>query len=255
MSTNKTKYEIISIDNVDLTVDVSLLKDEVLWFNATEIAKQFEKRPDDFLRLKSTNEYIEELLLESGYGNSRNEILVEVVQGGKHQGTWLHKELAFEFAGWCSALFRRKLHKWAEQRIKGELIRKALRLELKTGFLPLTEAIQAAHGEPQAYHYSNECNLINRLVTGMDAKTFKAIRNVENVRDGLTVAEAQLMERLQRQDTSLIEMGFSYEDRKRLLTAQAMSCKAIDTLEAKAAATAKAQKPMSQSAKLTHITL
>jgi hypothetical protein len=55
----KTKYEIINVKDVDVTVDVSLLqKTDELFFNATEIAKQFGKEPDDFLRLESTKEYI-----------------------------------------------------------------------------------------------------------------------------------------------------------------------------------------------------
>jgi hypothetical protein len=87
--------------------------------------------------------------------------------------------------------------------------------------LPLTNAIQAAHADLKPYHFSNECDLINRLVTGMSAKKFKQVRNIESVRDGLTAAESQLMDKLQIQNTSLIELGFSYEDRKPLLMGQA----------------------------------
>lgn len=218
----KLKYEIVSLNDIEVMADVSLLqKTDELFFNATDIARQFSKRPDDFLRLQSTKEYIEEIMKEIGYGNYRNENLIRVTQGGKHQGTWLHQELAYEFAGWLSPIFRRNLHKWVDNRLKDEHQRKQLKLELKTGFLPLTNAIQAAHADLKPYHFSNECDLINRLVIGMTAKAFKQIRGIESVRDGLTAAESQLMDKLQTQNTSLIELGVDYDERKRLLKNQA----------------------------------
>jgi len=216
---NKTKYEIVTVNHVEITVDVSLLlKSEELYFNATDIAKQFGKKPDDFLRLQATKEYIEEVLLDSQVGISRLENLVRVTHGGKYKGTWLHQELAFEFAGWCSAKFRRSLHKWAENRLHEEHRRKLLRLELKTGFLPLTQALLIIHPEPKPYHFSNECNMINRLVTGMDAKRFKELNGVSHVRDGLDADGLRKMDALQKHDATLIDMGFSYDERKELLT-------------------------------------
>jgi len=218
----KPKYEVFAVNNIEITVDVSLLlKSEELYFNATDIAKQFGKLPADFLRLQSTKEYIEEIINDSGNGISHNENLIRITQGGKYQGTWLHQELAYEFAGWLSATFRRNLHKWVNSRLKEEHQRQQHRLELRTGFLPLTTAIQAAHTDPKFFHFRNECDLINCMVTGMTAKKFKEVRGIESVRDGLTAAESQLMNKLQMQNTSLIELGFSYEERKPLLMGQA----------------------------------
>lgn len=105
------KYELINLDQTQVIADISMIDYGDIYINATEIAKQFAKQPSSFLRLKSTAEYIEEILSESHYVNSHTENLVRVVNGGKYKGTWLHKELAYEFAGWCSALFRRKLHR------------------------------------------------------------------------------------------------------------------------------------------------
>lgn len=217
----KLKYEVIAVNDIEVLADVSLLqKTDELYFNATLIAKQFDKLPADFLRLQATQDYIAEILKDSQYGNSHSEKLIRVTNGGKYKGTWLHQELAFEFAGWCSPLFRRNLHKWVENRINEEHLRQQYRLQLKTGFLPLTNAIQSAHKDLKPYHFSNECDLINRLVTGYTAKQFKRIHGVEQVRDGLTVEQVRLMDKLQAQDTSLIELGFSYENRKDLLTKQ-----------------------------------
>jgi hypothetical protein len=84
------------------------------YINATEMAKHFGKRPIDFLKLKSTHEYIEVLKSEvknphfAKKGGDLNEI---------EQGTWMHELLALEFAGWLSPKFK----VWCNQKIK-ELI-------------------------------------------------------------------------------------------------------------------------------------
>lgn len=215
----RLKYEVVSLSNVEVMADVSMLqKTDELFFNATMIAAQFGKKPSDWLKTEQTRAYCD---LISRRENIPYENLVRPVQGGKYQGTWLHKKLALPFARWCSAEFEYELDKWIESRLEDEQRRKQHRLELKTGFLPLSNAIQSAHADLKPYHFSNECDLINRLVVGMSAKTFKQVRGIGSVRDGLTAAESQLMDKLQAQNTSLIELGFSYDERKSLLQKQA----------------------------------
>jgi len=74
------------------------------FINATAIAKQFNKVPKDFLRTKTTKEYIKAVgqicLLEQNQ-------LVKVKNGGNTQevGTWLHPKLAIFFARWLDARF------------------------------------------------------------------------------------------------------------------------------------------------------
>jgi hypothetical protein len=218
-TTSKLKYEIVSLSNIEVMADVSLLqKTDELYFNATLIAAQFSKKPGDWLKTEQAQAYCD---LISQRENIHFEDLVRVTQGGKYKGTWLHKKLSLSFARWCSVAFEYDLDQWIDRRIKDEHQRKQQRLELKTGFLPLTNAIQAAHADLKPYHFSNECNLINRLVTGLSTKKFKQDRNIESVRDGLTIAELLLMDKLQAQNTSLIELGFNYEERKCLLEKQA----------------------------------
>lgn len=48
----------------------------------------------------------------------------------------------------------------------------------------------------------------------MTAKQFKLTHCVDNVRDALSANELVLMKKLQRQNTSLIELGFPYDERK-----------------------------------------
>lgn len=70
--------------------------------NATQMAKAFGKRTNDFVRLSQTEDFI--YALSTRYGISRNGI-VNVVQGGISQGTWMHQKLALKFAAWLSPEF------------------------------------------------------------------------------------------------------------------------------------------------------
>ncbi len=225
---SKLKYEIVAINNVQVTVDVSLLvKSDELYFNATEMARRYGKKPIEWTDSKQANEYIDVIVKVE---KLHLEDLIRTVHGGRYKGTWLHKKLALPFARWCSVEFEYHLDKWIASRINEEQQRKLSRKEAKTGFRPLTDAIQSAHKDPKHHHFSTECNLVNRLVTGMDAKQFKEVHRVESVRDALDAADLRKMGVLQRQNTSLIELGFSYEERKDLLQRQADKFFAIEVV-------------------------
>lgn len=84
--------------------------------NATEMAKAFGKLPKDWLSNKSTSELISTLSAVRGIPLTE---LVIVKQGGspEGQGTWMHEDVALEFARWLSPAFAI----WCNDRIK-ELI-------------------------------------------------------------------------------------------------------------------------------------
>lgn len=80
--------------------------------NATEMAKAFVKQPSDWLRLYSANSYISALSTVRGIPRTE---LVKVKQGGNNiQGTWMHEDVAIEFARWLSPTFAI----WCNDRIK-----------------------------------------------------------------------------------------------------------------------------------------
>ena len=76
--------------------------------NATEMAKPFGKRVNDFMNLKSTQAYLE--ALETTINNGS---LIKTVEG-RNGGTWMHELLALEFAGWLAPAFK----VWCNQKIK-----------------------------------------------------------------------------------------------------------------------------------------
>lgn len=84
----------------------------------------------------------------------------------------------------------------------------------------LTDNIKLLHENPKPYHFSNECDMINKLVTGMTAKKFREVHNIpkgESIRPYLTDEQIALMEKLQKADVGLLIAFPNYEDRKRHL--------------------------------------
>ena len=84
----------------------------------------------------------------------------------------------------------------------------------------LTENIKLLHENPKPYHFSNECDMINKLVTGMTAKKFREVHGIEkgaSIRPHLTAEQIKLMERLQKADVGLLIAFPDYEQRKRHL--------------------------------------
>ena len=84
----------------------------------------------------------------------------------------------------------------------------------------LTENIKLVHENTKPYHFSNECDMINRIVTGMSAKQFRQAHGLEkgvSIRPHLTEEQIQLMEALQKVDVGLLVAVPDYEQRKRYL--------------------------------------
>ncbi|BAR48150.1 hypothetical protein TF3313_0571 [Tannerella forsythia 3313] len=82
--------------------------------NATQMAKSFNKEPKFWLSNQSTADYLTEL---SKVRNLTLADLVIVTKGGNNSGTWMHEDVALEFARWLSPAFAI----WCNDRIK-ELI-------------------------------------------------------------------------------------------------------------------------------------
>jgi len=91
----------------------------------------------------------------------------------------------------------------------------------KLEFPAFTAAIMEAHEEPKNYHFSNEINMINRIVLGVDEKHFKEQRgidkNIKSIRPYLESEEIKAIEELQRADIGLMVAGLEYEQRKEIL--------------------------------------
>ena len=99
-------------------------------------------------------------------------------------------------------------------------------------FPMLTEKIKAVHDNPKPYHYSNECDMINRLVIGMTAKKFRETHGIEkgkSIRPYLTEEQVRLIEELQIIDVGLLMSVKKFDDRKSFLEEHLLSRKIIPT--------------------------
>jgi len=84
----------------------------------------------------------------------------------------------------------------------------------------LTENIKLLHENPKPYHFSNECDMINKLVTGMTAKKFREANGIEkgaSIRPHLSDKQIELMEKLQKADVGLLIAFPDFEQRRRHL--------------------------------------
>lgn len=92
----------------------------------------------------------------------------------------------------------------------------------RNDFRLLTDHIALIKDEPKFYHFSNECDLINRLATGMSAKQFREAHGIgkgESIRPYLTPEQAKALDDLQRVDIGLLVAVPDFHERKAALTA------------------------------------
>lgn len=93
-------------------------------------------------------------------------------------------------------------------------------VDARTQFPLLTENIKMLHENPRPYHFSNECDMLNRLVLGMTAKQFKeanGLGDVKSIRPYLTADQIDMLELLQKVDIGLLVSVPDFEQRKRHL--------------------------------------
>ena len=84
----------------------------------------------------------------------------------------------------------------------------------------LTANIKLLHDKPKPYHFSNECDMLNRIVLGMTAKQFRLANDIEkgkSIRPYLSKEQIDMLETLQKVDVGLLVAFPNYEDRKRHL--------------------------------------
>lgn len=84
----------------------------------------------------------------------------------------------------------------------------------------LTDNIKLLHESPKPYHFSNECDMLNRIVIGMTAKQFRIANGIDkgkSIRPYLSKKQIKMLEILQKVDVGLLVAFPEYEQRKRHL--------------------------------------
>lgn len=166
-------------------------------------------KPALYLANKKTKDYLQTVGIPT--------VTVE----GRNGGTYAHKKVVYDYAMWISPVFKDDVIEAYDALVTGQLqemqrsnSRQTAKLESKF----LTDAIKYDKKEDvKHYHFSNEFNLINCIVLGMNAKKYRIENGLEPsqpIRDTLTPCEIAAIEHMQRLDTGMIELGYDYKQRK-----------------------------------------
>lgn len=150
---------------------ITFRKGEYLMVNATEMARPFGKLAKDWLKTQPALNYIQALSK-----SKRNIILladlVKVIQGGSNPGTWMHEDVALEFARWLSPDFAI----WCNDRVK-EL--------MKHGFTATSATIDEMINNP---------DFAIRLLTNL--KEEREARNLAESKNRELIPKAELMDKV-----------------------------------------------------------
>lgn len=125
-SASANENGIISVFNYNGGNVTFKTEDGVVYVNATEMSKQFGKRPSKWLELPSAKEFLSTLQTIR-----KSDSLVKTIEG-KNGGTWMHEDAAIEFARWLSPTFSI----WCNDKIK-ELLTTG-KAEIRTCVQPQT---------------------------------------------------------------------------------------------------------------------
>lgn len=191
------------------------------WFDATAAAAHYGKRPNDWLSLDETAQYVAALreLSNTGPAGISNSRLIKTKRGNSG-GTWLHPRLAVPFARWLDVRFAI----WCDIQIDGLLARrhhhfdwKRARHESAASFKVMNDALKLVREEQgkvtASHHYINEARLINGVLAGQ----FSALE-----RDRLSESDLSLLAHLEVRNSVLIGRGVPYQERKLILKQHAI---------------------------------
>ena len=98
--------------------------------------------------------------------------------------------------------------------------------DARKDFPKLTDQIKLVNPDAKPYHYSNECDMINRIVLGMSAKQYRDAHNIpkgESIRPYLAEDQVEMLNALQDIDYGLLLGVPDFQQRKRQLEWWAMT--------------------------------
>lgn len=197
-------------------------KDSQIYCDSLQIAETFNKRHthilDTISKLTEPESGLSENFIQSNFTVSN----YKDASGKQNKMYLLTKD---GFAVVVMGFTGKKALKFKEEYIKRfnqmEDFIKSLQTT-KLEFPEFTDAIMNAHEEPKNYHFSNEINMINKIVLGQNAKQFKEERgldkSVNSIRPYLTQKQIKDIEALQKFDIGLVTMEPDYQKRKEMLS-------------------------------------
>ena len=157
-------------------------EDGTVMVNATEMAKHFGKTPKDWTRTKQSQEFINSL---SAVRQICITGLIIVKQGGNgEQGTWMHEDVAIEFARWLNPVFAI----WCNDRIKELLTKGSTSLNIPKTY---QEALRALADEVDRREKAEQLALeSSRIAKQERAEKETAIKTLEEKQPDIDFANS-----------------------------------------------------------------
>lgn len=183
-------------------------------------------QPRYWLENLQTQELVQELS-DSGNPLSLNNSPITIIKGGKNQGTFVVKELVYAYAMWISPRFHLQVIRAYDELVNQKVTlasKLPVRHDARVEYKPMQEALrqlrEEAGKETKHFHYSNEADMLNRIVLGMTSKQYKEHHSLledKSLRDTLTNLELAAFADLERANKTFIDLGYSFEERKEQL--------------------------------------
>ena len=192
------------------------------YISANDMAAKFPGRElKEWRKNKSTEDSISFLRRDLNRGNPpqlKDGQIVKIIEPiktkrGKYgSGTWLHPDLAFEFAMWLSVEFKYHVIRAYQQSLRENEDWGITRVLAAQGCRLLTDAVKSEivekTGNPIAYPI--EMNILNRVVFGRNS-------DGSNFRDNATLEQLNALKTLENVDVGLIKAGLNEEQRETAL--------------------------------------
>lgn len=183
-------------------------------------------QPRYWLENLQTQELVQELS-DSGNPLSLNNSPITIIKGGKNQGTFVVKELVYAYAMWISPRFHLQVIRAYDDLVNQKVAlasKLPVRHDARVEYKPMQEALRQAREElgkeTKHFHYSNEADMLNRIVLGMTSKQYREHHQLlegRSIRDILTVTELAAFADLERANKTFIDLGYTFEERKEKL--------------------------------------
>ncbi|MEK5142598.1 Rha family transcriptional regulator [Paenibacillus sp. FSL M7-0134] len=184
--------------------------------SSLQVAEEFKKRHADALRdiekLDCSKEFRERNFALSSYRSEQNKLLPKIL---------MNKDgfifLVMGYRGKKAARFKEEYIR--RFNLMDDFIKSLQTARLE--FPAFTNAISDSHELPKSYHFTNEIDMINRIVLGVSAKQVreeKGIKAGESIRPYLSAEQIKSIETLQRVDIGLIISTPDFQVRKKILS-------------------------------------
>lgn len=179
----RKKFELVYEEEFLIHADVDA------FFNATEMAAPFGKRPIDFLRLPETERYIDALCKKYKVRKSH---FIKTSRGKGVGGTWFHKKLVVIYARWLDPDFA----VWCDEQVElilfegkhWKVVRQGAADGYKYATASMVRACERMGIEVRPFFYTHVANHINKAFCGkpkfegrgkLTSEQLKALKSIE----------------------------------------------------------------------------